>query len=145
MAKKDLHDEPFDEGTIAKLQILKIMRKLGFQHLLCLNSIQFVFLIFAGTGTTKTVSQEAHPYLEKIKEQVGHIFQNRVRVVIHLNEFEPNKKEQRKFDLLRTACQVYLEANADVQRAIENKLHNEDFEQLFTKYFSIRNYHRCLS
>jgi three-Cys-motif partner protein len=71
--------------------------------------------------------------LNKIKQQIGNIFQKKVQVKVYLNEFEPNKKEQLKFELLEKACTDYLEKNDDVKRAIEITLYNEDFEELFPK------------
>ena len=55
------------------------------------------------------------------------------KIKLYLNEFEPNKKSQKKFELLRNACKEYLEKNKNVDEIVEIKYHNEDFEQLFPK------------
>jgi three-Cys-motif partner protein len=93
-----------------------------------------IFDFFAGTGYDKN-GIEGSPIriLNKIKEQIGNIFQKRVNINVHLNEWHPQKKNKYKFDLLKGACHDFLEKNQDVKRAINLNIHNEDFEFLFPK------------
>lgn len=133
MSRKDLHDSPFDETTLAKLQIFEdyaqawiptfVMAK---QDTIC------IFDFFAGTGYDKN-GIEGSPIriLNKIKEQIGFIFQKKVKIKVYFNEWEPNKREQSKFKLLTNACDQYLAQHTDVKRAIELQLCNKDFENLF--------------
>jgi three-Cys-motif partner protein len=138
MPKKDLHDDPFDQTTIAKLEIFEDYAQawlptfvMNGVHTLC------IFDFFAGTGYDKN-GIEGSPIriLKKIKEQIGNIFQKGVKVKLYFNEWEPNKKEQLKFGMLQKACEEFLYSNADVKRAIELQLLNEDFETLFPKLLS---------
>lgn len=140
MARKDLHEKPFDETTIAKLEVFEDYAQAwiptfvmsGISNTIC------IFDFFAGTGYDKN-SVEGSPIriLNKIKQQIGNIFQKGIKVKVYLNEWEPQKKEQEKFDLLKTACLDYLEQNNDVKRAIELEFYNEDFEDLFPKVLPI--------
>ena len=135
MAYKDLHESPFDETTIAKLEIFEDYAQAWTPTFVMsgVNAI-CIFDFFAGTGYDKS-GVEGSPIriLNKIKEQIGNIFQKKVRVKVYFNEWEPNKKDQKKFELLQAACNEYLEKNSDVRRAIELNLHNEDFEILFQR------------
>lgn len=136
----DLHDEPFDDGTIAKLEIFEdyaqawlptwIMQGSAIQHI-C------VFDFFAGTGYDKNgVAGSPIRLLRKIKEQVGYIHQKKVKITLHLNEFEPKKTEQKKFALLQGACNEFLDQHPDVKRVIDIEYHNLDFEKLFPTLLS---------
>lgn len=87
---------------------------------------------FAGTGYDKNgIAGSPIRILEKIREQVGSILNNRVKVLVHLNEYEPDKHPQEKFDQLVSACEDFLNDNPDVRRAIDVHYHNKDFELIF--------------
>lgn len=138
MAYKDLHDDPFDDGTVAKLEIFEDYAQAWIPTFV-MQAVPAIYIydLFAGTGYDKNgVAGSPIRILEKIKEQIGYIFQKKVKVKVYLNEFEPNKKEQKKFELLKKACAQYLERNKDVNRAIDIKYFNEDFEDLFPKLIS---------
>ena len=126
MAYKDLHEEPFDESTIVKLEIFEDYAQAWIPTFVMQETpIICIFDFFAGTGYDKKgVAGSPIRILKKIKEQIGYIFQKKVKVKIYLNEFEPNKKEQKKFDLLKKACLEYLDVNKDVKRAIEIEFFN---------------------
>jgi three-Cys-motif partner protein len=138
MPYKDLHDNTFDESTIAKLEIFEDYAQAWIPTFVMQGiSTMCIFDFFAGTGYDKNgVSGSSIRILEKIKEQIGNIFQKKVKIIVYLNEFEPTKKEQKKFKLLQTACSEYLETHKDVKRAIEIKYFNENFEELFPKLIS---------
>jgi three-Cys-motif partner protein len=138
MAYKDLHEDPFDEGTIAKLEIFEDYAQAWVPTFVMQGvPIMCIFDFFAGTGYDKNgVAGSPIRILEKIKEQVGYIFQKKVKIKVYLNEFEPTKKEQKKFELLQKACAEYLERHKDVKRAIEIGYFNENFETLFPKLIS---------
>lgn len=140
MAYKDLHENPFDETTIAKLEIFEDYAQAWIPTFVMTPKINTIciFDFFAGTGYDKD-NVEGSPIriLNKIKEQIGNIFQQKVLIKLFLNEWEPNKKEQHKFELLKKACTDYLEKNKDVKRATELTFCNEDFEMLFPKLLPI--------
>ncbi len=133
MAYKDLHDSPFDETTIAKLEIFEDYAQAWIPTFVMSGANTIcIFDFFAGTGYDKNlVDGSPIRILKKIKEQIGNIFQKNVKVKVYFNEWEPNKKIQGKFELLKTACDNYLEDNKEVKRAIELNLYNENFENLF--------------
>src|SRR5688572_5071603 len=135
MAYKDLHDKAFDEATIAKLDIFGDYAEAWIPTFVMQGvSPICIFDFFSGTGYDKNgVSGSPIRILEKIKEHIGNIFQKKVQIRVYLNEFEPNKKEQKKFELLKKACSEYLDKNQDVKRAIQIQYFNEDFEVLFPK------------
>lgn len=138
MAYKDLHDSPFDEPTIAKLEIFEDYAQAWIPTFVMQGIATIcIFDFFAGTGYDKNgVPGSPIRILEKIKEQIGYIFQKKVKIKVYINEFEPAKKEQKKFKLLQNACTEFLETHKDVRRAIEIKYFNENFEELFPKLIS---------
>lgn len=139
MPYKDLHEDPFDASTIAKLEIFEDYAQAWLPTFI-MNGVEklCIFDFFAGTGYDKN-GIEGSPIriLNKIKEQIGNIFQKRVKVKVYFNEWEPNKKEQVKFKLLTIACNEFLDLNPEVKRAVELELLNEDFESLFPKLLPI--------
>lgn len=135
MSYKDLHEQPFGEGTIAKLGIFEDYAQAWIPTFVMQGIPTIcIFDFFAGTGYDKNgISGSPIRILEKIREQIGHIFQKKVKIKLYLNEFEPQKNEQEKFALLRQACSEYLEIHKDMKRAIDIEYFNEDFEVLFPK------------
>jgi len=131
MPYKDLHDEPFDDSTLAKLEIFEDYAKAWiptfvmspFSNTIC------IFDFFAGTGYDKNeVAGSPIRILDKINDQVGNIFQKEVKVEVFFNEFKKDK-----FELLESSCNEYLKSHKDLKRAIDLNLYNEDFEALFPK------------
>ncbi len=135
MAYKDLHDEPFDEGTITKLEIFQDYAQAWIPTFVMSGFPTIcIFDFFAGTGYDKN-GIEGSPIriLQKIKDQIGHIYQKKVKIKVYFNEFQPNNKEQTKFETLQQACEDFLNENKSVRTAIEIYYYNEDFKTLFQK------------
>ncbi len=133
MPYKDLHEDPFDESTIAKLEIFEDYAQAWIPTFV-MQGIQSIsiFDFFAGTGYDKNGTPGSPiRILEKIREQLSHILQKGTRLKVYLNEYEPNKREQRKFRLLQSACNDYLVSHQDVGRVVEINFFNEDFSRLF--------------
>jgi len=130
MPIKNLHDEPFDESTIAKLEIFQDYAQAWIPTFVMQGASTIcIFDFFAGTGyDINRVAGSPIRILQKIKEQVIEIFRRRVKVIVYLNEFD-----REKFELLKKACADYLEENDHVGRAVEINYYNEDFEDLFPK------------
>ncbi|MEQ9299107.1 MAG: three-Cys-motif partner protein TcmP [Cyclobacteriaceae bacterium] len=128
MPYKDLHDEPFDPGTLAKLEIFEDYAKAWIPTWVMSSATEIcIFDFFAGTGFDKNgIPGSPIRLLQKIKEQIGNIFQNKVQVKVYFNEYD-----EEKFKLLSTACEDYLSENPAVDRGIHLNLFNEDFEELF--------------
>ncbi len=134
MSYKDLHESPFDETTIAKLEIFEDYAQAWIPTFVMSDAITIcIFDFFAGTGYDKN-GVEGSPIriLKKIKEQETNIIQKNVKIKVFLNEWEPNKKVQRKFELLKIACEVFIEENK-LQTIIDIEIFNEKFEELFVK------------
>lgn len=139
MSYKDLHENPFDDTTIAKLEIFEDYAQAWIPTFVMSGTETIcIFDFFSGTGYDKN-GVEGSPIriLKKLKEHIGNIFQRNVKVKVYLNEWEPNKREQKKFELLQKPCDIFFENNPDVKRAIELNLSNENFEELFPKLLPV--------
>lgn len=139
MARKDLHSEPFDETTISKLEIFEDYAQAWIPTFVMQGRPQIhIFDFFAGTGYDK-VGVKGSPIriLDKIHGQIGNVFKKKTKIIVHLNEYEPNKSKQEKFESLKESCENYLEENDAVRRAISIKYYNEDCETLFPKLLPI--------
>lgn len=134
MPIRNLHDEPFDESTIAKLELFEDYAQAWIPtFVMQAASTICIFDFFAGTGYDKNrIAGSPIRILEKIREQVIPIFQKRVKVKVYLNEKNP-----KKYELLKTACAEYIKINDHVGRAVEINYFNEDFESLFPKLLPI--------
>jgi three-Cys-motif partner protein len=130
MPIKDLHEKPFDESTIAKLEIFEDYAQAWIPTFVMQNAATIcIFDFFAGTGYDKNgVAGSPIRILQKIKEQVNEMLQRNVKAIVYLNEFDSNK-----FNMLEKCCNDYLDQNEDVEQAIEIKFFNENFEVLFPK------------
>lgn len=131
MAYKDLHDEPFDDGTIAKLEIFQDYAQAWIPTFVMQSRVSTIciFDFFAGTGYDKNeVPGSPIRVLMELKKQIGNIFKQKVKVKVYINEFDP-----KKFEVLKQACSEFLEKNEDVKRAIGINYFNEDFEILIPK------------
>lgn len=127
---KDLHDEPFDEGTLEKLKIFEDYAQAWIPTFV-MQGVKTIciFDFFAGTGyDIKGVAGSPIRILQKIKEQIGNIHQRGVKIKFYVNEFK-----KKKFELLMKAIEEYLQKNSDVKRAVDVIYSNEDFDDIFTK------------
>ncbi len=130
MGQRDLHNEPFDESTLAKLGIFEDYAGVWIPTFVMSGyKSVYIFDFFAGPGfDTKGVPGSPIRFLNMINMHIGNILDKGVQVTIHLNEINA-----RKYDLLANAGAAYLAANPDVARAVKLKLYCEDFETLFPK------------
>lgn len=99
---KDLHKKPFDESTIAKLEIFKDYAQASasnIRHVWWSRNLYFWF--FCGNRLWRQYGIPGSPIrlLEKIKEQVENIGQKNVRVKVYFNEFD-----KEKYELLSACC-----------------------------------------
>lgn len=132
--QKDLHDKPFDEGTIKKLDIFEAYTKQWLPTFVMNNyeSDIYIFDLFAGPGYSIT-SQEGSPIriLKQVNSQIGNIFSKGKHIHLLFNEFDKVKIEK-----LRSACSSYCNSHKDLQRAIteglvQYKILNKDVALLF--------------
>jgi three-Cys-motif partner protein len=130
MARKDLHEQPFDEGTIAKLEVFEDYAQAWIPTFV-MQGISPIFIVdfFAGPGYDKNgVAGSPLRILRKLAEQVGNIRAKRVTTVVCFNE-----RDKEKYDLLEAACNTFLSEHTDLKGLVELRLYNEDFESLFPK------------
>jgi three-Cys-motif partner protein len=130
---KNLHDKPFDDTTISKLEIFEDYTQawlptfvMGGEPVAC------IFDFFAGTGYDKNgVPGSPMRILKKVREQIHSIFQKKVKIKVFFNEFDKNKFEQ-----LSAACHDFSKNHPEVGRAIDLNLSNEDFDLCFNSLLS---------
>lgn len=137
MPNKNLHENPFSESTIVKLEIFDAYIQAWLPTFIH-SDFQTIcmFDFFSGNGYQNGIAGSSIRILQNIKIQVGNVFKYRKKIKVFLNEYEPTKVKQTKFEQLKIACNEYLENNKDVQRAIEIIYYNEDFQTLFPKLIS---------
>jgi three-Cys-motif partner protein len=138
---KNLHEKPFDETTIAKLEIFEDYAQAWIPTFVMQGYLTIcIFDFFAGTGYDKNgVPGSPIRILEKIKEQTARILQKKIKVEVYFNEFSKTK-----FDQLSLACNQLLEESDHVGRAVKLHLSNEDFEVCFKRLSPIIKKHASL-
>lgn len=138
---KDLHEKPFDETTIAKLEIFQDYAQAWIPTFVMQSTPTIcIFDFFAGTGYDKNgVPGSPIRILQKIKEQIENISQKKTKIKVYLNEFKKGKH-----DRLKAACNHFLLENAAVGSAIEIEYFNEDFEVCFNKLLPTIKQHASL-
>lgn len=145
MSYLDLHIKPFDKGTIAKLEIFEDYAQAWIPTFV-MQSHRFpeihIFDFFSGPGFD-CVNIPGSPIriLQKINEQLGNILAKKTKIVLHFNEFEPTKKSQVKFELLKKNCDSFISENPKFKYFLNVNYYNENAEQLFFKLLpQIKNY-----
>jgi len=141
MPAKDLHDKPFDESTIAKLDIFADYVEAWVPTFVMLSQDTIcIFDFFAGTGYDKNgVPGSPIRILSVLEKFVGIIFQHRTKVKVFLNE-----KNKTKFSALKNSCTKFLSEHKDVARAIEVDYSNDDFDKSFGDKFPLIEKHPSL-
>jgi len=139
MANKNLHDRPFDEGTITKLEIFENYAKEWLPTFImsCPDKDLWIFDFFAGPGRDKRgIAGSPIRTLQQIKAQSGNIFQKRCRLHVCLNEFD-----SAKVNTLKQCCEQFINDNPELSRLRDKYLfldyQNEDFAKLFHNYYGI--------
>ena len=135
MGSKDLHIKPFDKGTIAKLEIFEDYAQAWIPTFVMQSAQEIhIFDFFSGPGyDSNNIAGSPIRILTKINDYLGYILQKKTKIVLHLNEFEPTKKAQEKFDLLKESCSNFIEQNPKFKYFLTVNYYNENAEQLFFK------------
>ena len=125
---KNLHEKPFDQATIAKLEIFEDYAQAWIPTFVMYGDpVICIFDFFAGTGYDKNgIPGSPIRILQKLREQIARIFQKKVKVRVFFNEFDLEKYQQ-----LSIACKDFLHEYPELDRAIELKIFNEDFDICF--------------
>lgn len=134
MAAKNLHDKPFDEATLTKLDIFEDYAKEWLPTFIMGRYKElWIFDFFSGPGyDIKGVAGSPIRILQQVKNQIGNIFQNNTKVNLCFNEFDKTK-----FSKLKESCETYIQSYPELSRAqIYIEYHNKDFEVLFSEKIS---------
>ena len=133
MGYKDLHIKPFDKGTIAKLEIFEDYAQAWIPTFVMQSASEIhIFDFFSGPGyDSKMVPGSPIRLLKKINEHLGNILNRGTKIVLHLNEFEPNKKKQAKFEMLKENCCHFIQEQPKFKYFLKVHYYNESAEQLF--------------
>lgn len=139
MGYKDLHEKPFDKGTIVKLEIFEDYAQAWIPTFVMIGVREIhIFDFFSGPGyDSRHVPGTPIRILQKIAEQLGNILHRRTKVVLHFNEFEPGKKQQRKFSALQTNCNEFIHANSKLKYFLTVNYYNESADSLFFKLYPV--------
>jgi three-Cys-motif partner protein len=144
MGAKNLHLDPFDKGTITKLEIFEDYAQAWIPTFVMqphFNEIH-IFDFFSGPGYDAAgISGSPIRILDRRNEQLGNILSTKTKIVLHFNEFEPNRVGQKKFDLLKQNCTDYISKNPKFKYFLTVNYYNEDAGTLFFKLLpSIKKY-----
>lgn len=129
----DIHKKPFDEGTVAKLEIFEDYAKAWIPTFIMSKVPRVaIFDLFAGPGyDTANIPGSAIRILNQIKLQITNIQTNAAKIDLYLNEFDV-----KKLILLKEVCNDYLTANPDVSAVVNMKFSGEDFDIVFERLIS---------
>ncbi len=136
MSGKNIHSEPFDNGTITKLEIYEDYAQAWIPTFVMQPHFSeiHIFDFFSGPGyDSNKIAGSPIRLLTKIIEQLGNILKTKTKIVLHFNEFEPNRKAQRKFELLKKNCEEYILQNPKFKYFLTVNYYNENAEELFFK------------
>lgn len=128
MPIKNLHDKPFDETTLVKLDIFEKYAQAWIPTFVMTPNVKTIciFDFFAGTGYDQ-LGKEGSPIrlLNKIKEQINNVKEKNVIIQLYLNEFD-NKKHSELVEAVKNYIDEFELGNF-VKLEIENK----DFDVCF--------------
>lgn len=138
MPTKDLHEKPFTEETITKLEIFENYAKAWIPTFIMSKWCYeiSIFDLFAGTGyDISGVEGSPIRILREISGQIGHIFTQKTRVSVYFNELDVEK-----FNLLQAACTHFINKNEELKRCYDKKIlkiiySNKSFEEIFDDYY----------
>lgn len=134
MARKNINDEPFDESTLAKLDIFEDYAEAWIPTFVMAGYEQIcIFDFFAGSGYD-SIGVPGSPIrtLKQIRKFIEHIFKKGIKITLYLNEFKENK-----FQELLKACETYFIEHKEMRRAINVEFSNEDFQVAFKRLFPV--------
>ncbi|MEZ4941578.1 MAG: three-Cys-motif partner protein TcmP [Saprospiraceae bacterium] len=125
---KNLHENPFDHTTIAKLEIFEDYAKAWIPTFVMYGEpVICIFDFFAGTGYDKNgVPGSPIRILDKIREQIDLITQRKIKVKVFLNEFDKSKCKK-----LAVACDAYFTRYPELRHLVDMQISEEDFDICF--------------
>ncbi len=146
MPTRNLHDHPFDEGTIVKLEIFEDYLKEWLPTFIMSpeNDEICIFDFFAGTGNDILDNPGSSiRILKQIKNQTGNIFYKKRRIDLFLNEFD-----SKKYKSLVECCNQFIDDNDELKRLKDVYLFihysHDDFTTFFPQKLPIISAHPSL-
>lgn len=133
MPGKNIHDKPFDEGTITKLDLFQLYAREWLPTFVMSQRKQvYIFDFFAGPGYDENnVPGSPIRILSEIKGQINNIITNGTRVDVFFNEYD-----RKKYSQLEAACKDFLIDYPELkQEYVKIHMYNEDFEVLYNKLY----------
>ncbi|MGI6393985.1 MAG: three-Cys-motif partner protein TcmP [bacterium] len=134
MSSRDLHAGVFDEGTIVKLEIFEQYAQTWIPTFVMQPRFKeiHIFDFFSGPGyDSNNVAGSPIRILKKIKEQIANILKQNTKIVLHFNEFEPQKKNQKKFESLKINCEEFRSKHLQFKSFLTINYYNKSCEELF--------------
>jgi three-Cys-motif partner protein len=130
MARKDLFEKPFDDGTIDKLEIFEDYFKEWLPVFLVRQEIIWkeiqIFDLFGGEGKDiKGIYGSPMRILKILNENRGMILKSGVKIRFIINEFE-----KEKYDLLVQSVESIVDRSLYIVQ-----FYNEDFTIVFNRYY----------
>lgn len=129
MPGKDIHKEPFDEGTLTKLEIFQqYAREWLPVFVMSQRKKVYIFDFFAGTGyDVNGVPGSPIRILQEIKSQIQNINKNGTIIHLFLNEYK-----KKKYDQLMEAYKAFIDNNPELScENIRMTPYNKDFGELY--------------
>lgn len=140
MGSKNIHSEPFDEGTISKLEIFENYTQAWIPTFVMQGEIPeiHIFDFFSGPGYDENgVSGSPIRILNKIYEHIGNIMKQGTKVIVHFNEFEPKRVSQPKFEALKINCQEHIDNHSKFKYFLTTNYYNKDAAELFNELLPV--------
>lgn len=139
MASKNLHDSPFSEETLLKLEIFEKYTQAWLPTFVMSKRYKniYIFDFFAGTGYDLD-GKKGSPIrvLDKVNEQLHHIKEQNVQIYLYFNEYDKKKSE-----LLKNACDDYLQKSKISElKLVTVMIESQDFKDAYLSQFeNIKN------
>lgn len=136
MGTKNIHLEPFDKGTITKLEIFEDYAQAWIPTFVMQPAFTeiHIFDFFSGPGfDANSIPGSPIRLLKKVNEQIRNFKETKTKIFLHFNEYEPNRVNQKKFGQLKENCNEYIINNPDLTDFLTINYYNEDAESLFFK------------
>lgn len=134
MAVKDLHDKPFDSGTLLKLEIFEKYTQ-AWLPVFAISKGENIFIVdfFAGTGyDVNGVPGSPIRIISKILEFSELLLKNRTKVHLHLNEFKKGK-----YSSLIKACSDFIGMHPILSKVLVIEYTSLDFEESFKREYPL--------
>lgn len=142
---RDIHSNPFDEGTIIKLELFKLYLREWLPVFIMQNKTTFeIYDFFAGEGCD-SIGVHGSPLiiLDELKIYCSKLSTNHTNVVIHLNDIDQRKIEKLKGNIESAIKNCALGAYCpfhDIHKGIDScpfslNITHENFVSLFDRVY----------